>query len=160
MPLELEESQLPRGWVPDRDVHASITFGCCGNVPQWSTACDTPLSLLVAMSELPGRASYKPVCHHGTARESLGTTSVMIWLGKGMGREQPHKPYHPVMGMAFSNPLSKPFFISFSPVSISNASGNLVIQEVAVQPLTQDMLLHEVCHPWDAWGCPLSFPQL
>lgn len=51
---------------------------------------DTRLSLLVAMSELPGRASCKPGCHHGTARESLGTTCAVIWLGKGMGSGHPH----------------------------------------------------------------------
>lgn len=111
---------------------------------------DTPLSLLVTMSELPGRASYKPGSHHGTAREPLGSTCVMIWLGRGIRRGPPIKPYHPVMGMGFSNPVSKSFFLSFSLVSVSNASGNLVVQEVAIRPLTQDMLLHEVCHPWDA----------
>lgn len=58
--------------------------------------------------------------------------------------------------MGFSNP----FFLSFSPVSVSNASGNLVIQEVAIQPLTQDMLLHEVCHPREAWGCSNSLAAL
>ncbi|XP_030344353.1 villin-1 isoform X2 [Strigops habroptila] len=35
---------------------------------------------------------------------------------------------------------------------VSNASGNLVIQEVAVQPLTQDMLLHEDCYILDQGG--------
>ncbi|NXU21801.1 VILI protein, partial [Thalassarche chlororhynchos] len=35
---------------------------------------------------------------------------------------------------------------------LSNASGNLVIQEVAVQPLTQDMLLHEDCYILDQGG--------
>lgn len=60
--------------------------------------------------------------------------------------DTPTKPYHPVIGMGFSNPFSNPFFLSFSPVSVSNASGNLVIQEVAIRPLSQDMLLHEVCH--------------
>ncbi|NXQ73638.1 VILI protein, partial [Quiscalus mexicanus] len=35
---------------------------------------------------------------------------------------------------------------------ISNASGNLVIQEVAVRPLTQDMLLHEDCYILDQGG--------
>ncbi|NXL14640.1 VILI protein, partial [Setophaga kirtlandii] len=35
---------------------------------------------------------------------------------------------------------------------ISNASGNLVMQEVAVQPLTQDMLLHEDCYILDQGG--------
>lgn len=59
---------------------------------------DTPLSLLVAMSELPGRASYKPGCHHGTAREPLGRTCVMIWLGKGMGRGHPHPTLPPCHG--------------------------------------------------------------
>ncbi|KAK2525927.1 Vil1 [Columba guinea] len=41
-----------------------------------------------------------------------------------------------------------------SPVttSVTNASGNLVIQEVAVQPLTQDMLLHEDCYILDQGG--------
>lgn len=29
-----------------------------------------------------------------------------------------------------------------------------------MRPLTQDMLLHEVCHPWDAWGCPISWSAL
>uniref|UniRef100_A0A8C0VXV2 Villin 1 n=1 Tax=Cyanistes caeruleus TaxID=156563 RepID=A0A8C0VXV2_CYACU len=66
--------------------------------------------------------------------------------------DTPTKPYHPVMGMGFSDPVSKPFFISFSPVSVSNASGNLVIQEVAIRPLTQDMLLHEDCYILDQGG--------
>ncbi|XP_052647180.1 villin-1 [Harpia harpyja] len=35
---------------------------------------------------------------------------------------------------------------------LSNASGNLVIQEVAVRPLTQDMLLHEDCYILDQGG--------
>ncbi|NWI33080.1 VILI protein, partial [Sula dactylatra] len=35
---------------------------------------------------------------------------------------------------------------------ISNASGNLVIQEVATRPLTQDMLLHEDCYILDQGG--------
>ncbi|KAM7097041.1 villin-1 isoform 1-T1 [Ciconia maguari] len=35
---------------------------------------------------------------------------------------------------------------------ISNASGNLVMQEVAVRPLTQDMLLHEDCYILDQGG--------
>ncbi|NWQ80340.1 VILI protein, partial [Columbina picui] len=35
---------------------------------------------------------------------------------------------------------------------VSNASGNLVIQEVAIQPLTQDMLLHEDCYILDQGG--------
>ncbi|NXD27334.1 VILI protein, partial [Spelaeornis formosus] len=35
---------------------------------------------------------------------------------------------------------------------ISNASGNLVIQEVAIRPLTQDMLLHEDCYILDQGG--------
>ncbi|NXB88091.1 VILI protein, partial [Vidua chalybeata] len=35
---------------------------------------------------------------------------------------------------------------------VSNASGNLVIQEVAVRPLTQDMLLHEDCYILDQGG--------
>ncbi|NXC81101.1 VILI protein, partial [Cercotrichas coryphoeus] len=35
---------------------------------------------------------------------------------------------------------------------ISNASGNLVIQEVGVRPLTQDMLLHEDCYILDQGG--------
>ncbi|NXF55382.1 VILI protein, partial [Oceanites oceanicus] len=35
---------------------------------------------------------------------------------------------------------------------LSNASGNLVIQEVAIQPLTQDMLLHEDCYILDQGG--------
>ncbi|XP_041329035.1 villin-1 [Pyrgilauda ruficollis] len=35
---------------------------------------------------------------------------------------------------------------------ISNANGNLVIQEVAIRPLTQDMLLHEDCYILDQGG--------
>ncbi|XP_040460470.1 villin-1 isoform X1 [Falco naumanni] len=35
---------------------------------------------------------------------------------------------------------------------VSNASGNLVVQEVAVRPLTQDMLLHEDCYILDQGG--------
>ncbi|KAM9287441.1 villin-1 isoform 2-T2 [Morus bassanus] len=35
---------------------------------------------------------------------------------------------------------------------VSNASGNLVVQEVATQPLTQDMLLHEDCYILDQGG--------
>ncbi|NXQ07860.1 VILI protein, partial [Vidua macroura] len=35
---------------------------------------------------------------------------------------------------------------------VSNASGNLIIQEVAVRPLTQDMLLHEDCYILDQGG--------
>ncbi|XP_057883875.1 villin-1 [Melospiza georgiana] len=35
---------------------------------------------------------------------------------------------------------------------VSNTSGNLVIQEVAVRPLTQDMLLHEDCYILDQGG--------
>lgn len=39
-------------------------------------------------------------------------------------------------------------FLPFSPLSVStsvsDASGNLVIQEIAIRPLTQDMLQHEV----------------
>ncbi|XP_013223318.3 villin-1 isoform X2 [Columba livia] len=35
---------------------------------------------------------------------------------------------------------------------VTNAGGNLVIQEVAVQPLTQDMLLHEDCYILDQGG--------
>ncbi|KAM6129683.1 villin-1 isoform 1-T1 [Pterocles gutturalis] len=35
---------------------------------------------------------------------------------------------------------------------ISNASGNLVIQEVAIRPLTQDMLSHEDCYILDQGG--------
>ncbi|KAM6421123.1 villin-1 isoform 2-T2 [Rhynochetos jubatus] len=35
---------------------------------------------------------------------------------------------------------------------LSNASGNLVIQEVAIRPLTQDMLLHEDCYILDQGG--------
>lgn len=35
---------------------------------------------------------------------------------------------------------------------VTNASGNLVIQEVAIQPLTQDMLLHEDCYILDQGG--------
>ncbi|XP_061860680.1 villin-1 isoform X2 [Colius striatus] len=35
---------------------------------------------------------------------------------------------------------------------VSNASGNLVIQEVAIRPLTQDMLLHEDCYILDQGG--------
>ncbi|NXK47472.1 VILI protein, partial [Chauna torquata] len=35
---------------------------------------------------------------------------------------------------------------------VSNASGNLVIQEVAVRPLTQDMLQHEDCYILDQGG--------
>ncbi|NXU18049.1 VILI protein, partial [Pardalotus punctatus] len=35
---------------------------------------------------------------------------------------------------------------------VSNASGNMVIQEVAVRPLTQDMLLHEDCYILDQGG--------
>lgn len=56
------------------------------------------------------------------------------------------------MGKGFSSPASNPSssLSVFSPASVSNASGNLVIQEVAVRPLTQDMLLHEVCHQFHA----------
>ncbi|NXX48497.1 VILI protein, partial [Tricholaema leucomelas] len=35
---------------------------------------------------------------------------------------------------------------------VSNASGNLIIQEVAIRPLTQDMLLHEDCYILDQAG--------
>ncbi|XP_035187295.1 villin-1 [Oxyura jamaicensis] len=35
---------------------------------------------------------------------------------------------------------------------VSDASGNLVIQEIAVRPLTQDMLLHEDCYILDQGG--------
>ncbi|NXR74783.1 VILI protein, partial [Pycnonotus jocosus] len=35
---------------------------------------------------------------------------------------------------------------------VSNASGNLVVQEVAIRPLTQDMLLHEDCYILDQGG--------
>ncbi|NXF15092.1 VILI protein, partial [Rhodinocichla rosea] len=35
---------------------------------------------------------------------------------------------------------------------VSNTSGNLVIQEVAVRPLSQDMLLHEDCYILDQGG--------
>ncbi|XP_064021336.1 villin-1 [Pogoniulus pusillus] len=35
---------------------------------------------------------------------------------------------------------------------VSNASGNLIIQEVAMRPLTQDMLLHEDCYILDQAG--------
>ncbi|NWW31076.1 VILI protein, partial [Panurus biarmicus] len=35
---------------------------------------------------------------------------------------------------------------------VTNASGNLVIQEVAIRPLTQDMLLHEDCYILDQGG--------
>ncbi|NXX97363.1 VILI protein, partial [Centropus bengalensis] len=35
---------------------------------------------------------------------------------------------------------------------VSNASGNLVIQEVGMRPLTQDMLLHEDCYILDQGG--------
>ncbi|XP_075286319.1 villin-1 isoform X1 [Opisthocomus hoazin] len=35
---------------------------------------------------------------------------------------------------------------------VSNASGNLVMQEVAIRPLTQDMLLHEDCYILDQAG--------
>ncbi|XP_042639809.1 villin-1 isoform X1 [Tyto alba] len=35
---------------------------------------------------------------------------------------------------------------------VSNANGNLVIQEVAIRPLTQDMLLHEDCYILDQGG--------
>ncbi|XP_065493623.1 villin-1 isoform X2 [Caloenas nicobarica] len=35
---------------------------------------------------------------------------------------------------------------------VSNSSGNLVIQEVAIRPLTQDMLLHEDCYILDQGG--------
>ncbi|KAM9284157.1 villin-1 isoform 1-T1 [Cariama cristata] len=35
---------------------------------------------------------------------------------------------------------------------VSNARGNLVIQEVAIRPLTQDMLLHEDCYILDQGG--------
>ncbi|KAM6131867.1 villin-1 isoform 2-T2 [Phoenicopterus ruber ruber] len=35
---------------------------------------------------------------------------------------------------------------------LSNASGNLVVQEVAIRPLTQDMLLHEDCYILDQGG--------
>ncbi|NXA46672.1 VILI protein, partial [Nothocercus julius] len=35
---------------------------------------------------------------------------------------------------------------------VSDSSGNLVIQEVAVRPLTQDMLLHEDCYILDQGG--------
>uniref|UniRef100_A0A803VMG2 Villin 1 n=1 Tax=Ficedula albicollis TaxID=59894 RepID=A0A803VMG2_FICAL len=35
---------------------------------------------------------------------------------------------------------------------VSNANGNLVIQEVGVRPLTQDMLLHEDCYILDQGG--------
>ncbi|NWU60833.1 VILI protein, partial [Pterocles burchelli] len=35
---------------------------------------------------------------------------------------------------------------------VSNASGNLVIQEVAIRPLTQDMLSHEDCYILDQGG--------
>ncbi|KFM04639.1 Villin-1 [Aptenodytes forsteri] len=35
---------------------------------------------------------------------------------------------------------------------LSNAGGNLVVQEVAIRPLTQDMLLHEDCYILDQGG--------
>ncbi|NXJ73963.1 VILI protein, partial [Trogon melanurus] len=35
---------------------------------------------------------------------------------------------------------------------VSNASGNLIIQEVGIRPLTQDMLLHEDCYILDQAG--------
>ncbi|NXU59249.1 VILI protein, partial [Turnix velox] len=35
---------------------------------------------------------------------------------------------------------------------VSNANGNLVIQEIAIRPLTQDMLLHEDCYILDQGG--------
>ncbi|NXN06274.1 VILI protein, partial [Sylvia borin] len=35
---------------------------------------------------------------------------------------------------------------------VSDASGNLIIQEVAIRPLTQDMLLHEDCYILDQGG--------
>ncbi|NWU95029.1 VILI protein, partial [Upupa epops] len=35
---------------------------------------------------------------------------------------------------------------------VSNASGNLIIKEVAIRPLTQDMLLHEDCYILDQGG--------
>ncbi|KAM9235128.1 villin-1 isoform 2-T2 [Leptosomus discolor] len=35
---------------------------------------------------------------------------------------------------------------------VSNASGNLIMQEVAIRPLTQDMLLHEDCYILDQGG--------
>ncbi|NWW43684.1 VILI protein, partial [Pedionomus torquatus] len=38
---------------------------------------------------------------------------------------------------------------------LSNASGNLVIQEVAIRPLTQDMLLHEDCYILDQGGAKI-----
>ncbi|NXN33231.1 VILI protein, partial [Nycticryphes semicollaris] len=38
---------------------------------------------------------------------------------------------------------------------VSNASGNLVIQEVAIRPLTQDMLLHEDCYILDQGGAKI-----
>uniref|UniRef100_A0A674H7F3 Villin 1 n=1 Tax=Taeniopygia guttata TaxID=59729 RepID=A0A674H7F3_TAEGU len=80
--------------------------------------------------------------------ESNRNERLRVWSGG----DNPIKSYHPVMEMGFSNPLSKPFFIYFSPVSVSNTSGNLVIQEVAVRPLTQDMLLHEDCYILDQGG--------
>lgn len=165
MPLEREESQLPGGLAPDRDACASITFGCCGNtstiLPLGAPIrADTPLSFLLAMSELPGRARFSP----WHSKRAPGQHLCHDLAGEGdQDQDQDHTPtklYHPVMGMGFSNTVSKSFFLSFSLVSVSNASGNLVIQEVAIRPLTQDMLLHEVCHPWDAWGCPISLAFL
>ena len=153
MLLEQGESLVPTGFVSDGEMLVQAwpldTVAMCLS---GTITCDTPLSLLTAMSELHGGASCKPGCHRSRARGFLGTTTAMIRVGKGMGRG--HPPPNAATprwgeGGGFPAPFLPPPPL-FSPPSLSNASGNLVIQEVAIRPLTQDMLLHEVCHPWDA----------
>lgn len=76
----------------------------------------------------------------------------MISVGKGMEREHTHPTLLPQGGDEEGQSFPDPFLTPsppFSPASVSNASGNLIMQEVAIRPLTQDMLLHEVCHTWD-----------
>lgn len=111
------------------------------------------------------RAGCAPAARHGKLQTCPqpwwdgGVPGYQLGLGWQWGRdgEGSPSPATPMWGWGGRFPaLSLPFSPFFRPSSVSDASGNLVIQEIAIRPLTQDMLQHEVRHPWDAQeGLPL-----
>lgn len=171
VPLEQgEPPRCPWGWYPmagtEMPTSATDAFRHSGTSlvkPSVPVPSDTPIPRHGHLH--CGQGWMRPRC---VAQQAANLSATVVgqggpWVpagtgggsGEGDGEGAP-SPATPTWGWGVRFPALFLLFPLLSrPSSVSDASGNLVIQEIAIRPLTQDMLQHEVCHPWDAQeGCP------
>ncbi|NXA00656.1 VILI protein, partial [Nesospiza acunhae] len=131
-------------------VAGEVSHGMCGLIIQWNGPESNRNERLRAMTlakdirdrERGGRAKVGVV----DGEDEDASPGLMKVLKHVLGEKRDIQPAIP------DDKVDEKLKSSLKLYHISNASGNLVIQEVAIRPLTQDMLLHEDCYILDQGG--------